>query len=157
MPRLARMAGLVTVAILASAMVVPLALPELVAQSDVIVHGQVARLESSRTADGASIYTDVTLQIIDVVLSEAEPAKHDQLTFRVEGGAVEGQEVRTSVDPNFTQGDEGIFFLSTDPGGEPLSLVGGAQGYLRIDGGMVSVSGEMKPVDALISELRDND
>jgi hypothetical protein len=154
MRRLARMAGLVTVAILASAMVVPLSLPELVAQSDVIVHGQVARLESSRTAVGSSIHTDVTLRVIDVVLSDKNTVARDELTFRVEGGIVEGQEIRTSIDPTFTEGDEGIFFLSSDTGREHLSLVGGAQGYIRTEDGMVGVSGDVKPVDALISELR---
>ena len=104
MLRLARMAGLVMAAVLASAMVVPLSLPELVAQSDVIVHAEVQRLESSRTADGSSIHTDVTLHIIEVVLSDQEPGVHVELTFRVEGGTVEGQEVRTSIDPTFTEG-----------------------------------------------------
>lgn len=143
-----------TLAVLASAMVVPLSLPELVGQSDVIVHGEVVRLESSRTPDRSSIHTDVSLRIIEVVLSDRELGVRDELTFRVEGGVVEGREVRTSVDPTFTEGDEGLFFLSSDGGGERLSLVGGAQGYLPIESGVVTLSGERKPVDALISDLR---
>ena len=149
-------AALVIAAAAASAMVVPLSLPELVAQSDVVVHAEVLRLESSWTQDRSSIHTDVTLQVIEIVLSDEQAVVPDELTFRIAGGIVDGQEVRTSVDPTFTEGDEGIFFLSSDGGGNRYALVGGAQGYLQVEGGMLNVSGTMKPLDAVIAELRNN-
>ena len=151
--RLLTAAALVMTAALASAMVVPLSLSDLVAQSDLIVRGQVVGLESSWTPDRSTIQTDVTLQVLDVVVSRVDV--QEEVTFRAEGGRIGEQEVRTSVDPVIKEGDEGIFFLhfATD---EPRpTLVGRSQGYLPIDNGMVIVEGETKSVAELMSLIRD--
>lgn len=136
----------------AAGMIVPLGLPELAARSDLIVRGEVVGLESSWTADRSTIETDVTLRVLDLLLSRMDPADQDEITFRVEGGAVAEQEVRTSIDPTYEEGDEGIFFLQFDK--DSLTLVGRSQGYLAIENGMVTVEGETKPVEEVISELR---
>ena len=153
MRRLLTAAALSVAAAVTSAMVVPLQLSDIVAQSDLIVRGQVVGLESNWTQDGSAIQTDVRLQVLDVMVSRVDV--QDEVTFRVEGGRIGEQEVRTSVDPVFKEGDEGIFFLhfATD---EPRpTLVGRSQGYLPIDNGMVSVDGEKKSVAELKSLIRD--
>ena len=136
----------------AAAMVVPLSLSELAARSDLIVRGEVIGLESSWTVDQSTIGTDVTLRVLDLLLSRMEPADQDEITIRVEGGAVAEQEVRTSIDPTFEEGDEGIFFLQVYK--NSLTLVGWSQGYLPIENGMLTVEGETRPVEEVISELR---
>jgi hypothetical protein len=153
MRRLLTAAALVMMTAVASAMVVPLRLSDMVTQSDLIVRGQVVRLESSWTPDRSTIQTDVTLQVLDVVVSRVNV--QEEVTFRVEGGRIGEQEVRTSVDPVFKEGDEGIFFLHFGPDEPRSTLVGRSQGYLPIDNGTVSVDGETKSVAELMSLIRD--
>jgi hypothetical protein len=153
MRRLLKAAALVMAAAVASAMVVPLQLSDMVAQSDLIVRGQVVGLESSWTPDRTMIQTDVRLQVLDVVVSRVDV--QEEVTFRVEGGRIGEQEVRTSVDPVFREGDEGIFFLQFGPDEPHPTLVGRSQGYLPIDNGTVSVDGEAKSVAELKSLIRD--
>jgi hypothetical protein len=155
MRRFLSVAGLVLWAAGASAMVVPVALPELIAQSDVIVRGQITGLESSWTSDRSTIQTDVTLQVVELVVTRVGLVEQNEITFRVEGGKIGEQEVRTSIDPIFEEGDEGIFFLNFGTDGERLTLVGRSQGYLRIENGQVSVEGETKTVEKLISEIQE--
>jgi hypothetical protein len=149
-------AGLVTWAATAWAVVVPLQLSELVAQSDVVVRGHVTGLESSFSADGSTIRTDVTLHIIDLLRSRLEPTETESITFRVEGGAVGDEEVRISIAPAFAENDEGLFFLQMSDDGEHLTLVGQSQGFLQIDNGMVRVEGRTEIVETVISEVRDH-
>ena len=123
-------------------------------QSDLIVRGEVIDLESSLNSDQSAIYTDVTLHVSDVVLSRLEKQVQQEITFRVAGGDIGGEEVRTSIDPVFEHGDDGIFLLSLDAAGDPLSLVGYSQGYFRIESGMVSFDGSKMPVDEFVSQIR---
>jgi hypothetical protein len=152
MRRLVTAAALVISAAVTSAMVVPLQLSDMVAQSDLIVRGQVVGLGSHWTPDGSTIQTDVTLQVLDVVVSREDV--QEDVTFRVEGGRVGEQEVRTSVDPDFEEGDEGIFFLQFDADVQHPTLVGRSQGYLPIEGGTVTVEGAAMSVDELMSRIR---
>jgi hypothetical protein len=145
-------AALILAAAVTSAMVVPLQLSDIVAQSDLIVHGKVVGLESNWTADRSTIQTDVTLQVLDVVVSRLDV--QEQVTFRVEGGRVGEQEVRTSVDPDFEEGDEGIFFLQLDADLLHPTLVGRSQGYLPIKDGTVTVDGEAMSVEQLVSRIQ---
>ena len=135
MRRLLTAAALVVAAAVTSAMVVPLQLSDLVEQSDQILRGQVIGLESSWSPDRTTIKTDVRLQVLDVVISRVDV--REEVTFRVEGGKIGEQEVRTSVDPVFKEGDEGIFFLHFGPDEPRPTLVGRSQGFLPIDKGMV--------------------
>lgn len=151
--RLLAAAALAMAATVASAMVVPLRLSDMVAQSDLILRGRVVGLESSWTPDRSTIQTDVTLQVLDPVVSTTDV--QEQVTFRIEGGRIGEQEVRTSVDPVFEEGDEGVFFLQFDTDEPRPTLVGRSQGYLAIENGMVSVEGETKPVAELIALIRD--
>lgn len=153
MCRLLTAAALAMTAVLTSAMVVPLQLSDIVAQSDLIVRGKVVGLESNWTPDRTMIQTDVRLQVLDVVVSRVDV--QEEVTFRVEGGRIGEQEVRTSVDPVFREGNEGIFFLHFATDEPRLTLVGRSQGYLSIENGMVSVDGETKSVAELMSLIRD--
>ena len=153
MRRLLTAAALAMAAAVASAMVVPQSLSDLVAQSDLIVRGQVIGLESRWSPDRTTIQTDVRLRVLDVMVSRVDV--QEEVTFRVEGGKIADQEVRTSVDPVFKESDEGIFFLHFGPGEPRPTLVGRSQGYLPIDNGMVSVDGETKSVAELKSLIRD--
>lgn len=138
----------------ASAMLVPTSLPELVRQSDLILRGKVIDLESGSNSDQSAIYTDVTLHVSDVVVSRLDGQVQQEITFRVAGGDIAGEEMRTSIDPVFEEGDDGIFLFSLDAPGEPLSLVGQSQGYFHIENGMVSIDGAKRPVDEFMAEIR---
>ena len=145
-------AALLVAAAVASAMVVPLQLSVMVAQSDLIVHGRVVGLQSSWTQEGSAMQTDVTLQVLDVVASEEDV--QEDVTFRIDGGRIGEQEVRTSVDPVFDKGDEGIFFLQFAADMQHPTLVGHSQGFLPSEGGAVTIEGETMSVDDLKSRIR---
>lgn len=151
MRRFLTAAALVFTAAVTPAMVVPLQLSDIIAQADLIVRGQVVGLESSWTRDGSTLLTDVTLQVLDVLVSASEV--QEEVTFRVEGGKIGDQEVRTSVDPVFENGDEGIFFLQFDADEQRPTLVGRSQGYLPIEGDTVKVQGETISVEELVSRI----
>lgn len=148
------LAALVICSAVASAMVVPTPLPELVLQSELIVRGEVIALASSPDADRSAMHTDVTLHVSDVVVSRLPDQIQPEITFRVAGGDIAGEEMRTSIDPVFEEGDEGIFLLRLGAPDEPLSLVGQSQGFFRIESGMVTVEGAKRPVEAFVSEIR---
>lgn len=150
--RLLTATALVMAASVASAMVVPMQLSDIVAQSDLIVRGQVVGLESNWTPDRSTIQTDVTLQVLEVVVSRLEV--QEEITFRVQGGRIGDEEVRTSVDPVFEEGDEGIYFLQFDADVRHPTLVGRSQGYLPIEDGTVMVEGEAISVDTLMSRIQ---
>lgn len=100
------------------------------------------------------MHTDVTLHVSDVVVSRLPDQIQPEITFRVAGGDIAGEEMRTSIDPVFEEGDEGIFLLRLGAPDEPLSLVGQSQGFFRIESGMVTVEGAKRPVEAFVSEIR---
>ena len=156
---LLRGCGIVAVLVLmassaAFAIPVPLSLDDLIEQSDVIAHGIVADLDSRREAEGANIYSIVTVDVSQLVLERraggTPPAK---VTFRIEGGTVGEETVATSISPELQKGDEGVFFLAHDSGEDTLTLVGGQQGFIPIDGGTVMVEGRKQPVREFLDDV----
>jgi hypothetical protein len=137
----------------ATAMVVPMLLDDLIEQSDVIVHGTVADLESRREAEGPEIYTIVTLDVSKLVLSRGNGGERTEVTFRIEGGTVDGETMATSISPELDEGDEGVFFLTRQAGEDVLSLVGGQQGYVPVDDGSVTVEGRQQPIEDFLDDL----
>ena len=138
----------------AIAVPVPLALEDLIEQSDVIVHGTIADLDSRREAGAPDIYTIATVDVSKLVLSRQNGgAPQRKITFRLEGGTVDGETMATSIGPELEKGDEGVFFLARQADEDVLTLVGGQQGFVPIDNGMVGVSGRTQPVGEFLDDL----
>lgn len=135
-------------------MVVPLSLEELIEQSDVIAHGTVANLDSRRDTDGPDIYTIVTVDVSKLVLDRrAGGTPRAKVTFRLEGGTVGEETMATSIGPELRKGDEGVFFLAHDSGEDTLTLMGGQQGFIPIDGGTVMIEGRKQLVREFLDDI----
>ena len=135
-------------------MVVPPSLQELIEQSDVIAHGTVSDLESRRDTDGPDIYTIVSVDVSKLVLDRrAGGTPQAKVTFWLEGGTIGAETMATSISPDLNKGDEGVFFLAHDSGEDTLTLVGGQQGFIPIDGGTVMVEGRKQPVREFLEEV----
>lgn len=135
-------------------MPVPLTLDDIAEQAEVIVHGTVADLDSRRETDGPDIYTIVTINVSKLVMARREHAKlADRITLRLEGGTVDGETMATSISPELEKGDEGVFFLARQAGEDVLTLVGGSQGFIPVDGGMVRVEGRRQLVGEFLDDV----
>ena len=138
----------------AFAVVVPLTLDRLSDQSDVIVHGTVADREGRRETQGPEIYTIVTVNVSKLVFSRRDRTKPlKSITFRLEGGTVDGESMVTSISPELEKGDEGVFFLAYQAGEDVLMLVGASQGFVPVEGGMVTVEGREQPLREFLDDL----
>ena len=124
-------------------LVVPLDLNALTDGADRIVVAQVERQQARFTADRSTIFTEVTLRVIEAVKG-AEVAVGDTVVVWREGGELEGQGVRVIGAAGFADGEEVLLFLerrgsrkqaTASPMSKktPLYVMGMAQGKLRVE------------------------
>jgi hypothetical protein len=107
--------------------VVPTEFTEMVASSQIIVHGRVTGVHAYETAGRRTIETLVTVQVEDAYKGGASQIVY----FRVPGGQV-GRYRRVMVAaPAFTRGDEVVLFLKGRPPGVPMPF-GLTQGVYRV-------------------------
>jgi hypothetical protein len=117
-----------TVATAASAMVVvPADFSEMVASSELVVHGRVVGARPQVTSDRRTIETVVTVSVVSVI----KGAPGDTVYFRVPNGQV-GRYRRVMVGaPEFAPGDEVVLFLKGRPPVVPMPF-GLTQGVYRV-------------------------
>jgi len=117
-----------TLASAASAMViVPADFSEMVASSELVVHGRVVGVRSQVTGDRRTIETLVTVSVLDAL--KGEPGS--TVYFRVPNGQV-GRYRRVMVGaPEFGEGDEVVLFLKGRPPVVPMPF-GLSQGVYRV-------------------------
>jgi hypothetical protein len=97
-------------------------------RSSRIVLGIVTDVKAAPGPNGELIFTYFTV----AVRQSLKGSKSDAVTIRVLGGALPGRPVlRASHQPKLQLGDEGLFFIDDNPK-LWTSLVGSAQGFLRI-------------------------
>ena len=119
----------------ASALMLPMSVEDLAVESKRIVHGRIIRQESAWNESRTAIYTDVTLAVEQTAVG----AKAAELTFRIDGGEVDGIGMATSNAPHFENGQELVVFLEDRAGAE--RLVSHSQGAFEVTQGKVSARG----------------
>ena len=100
---------------------------EVVAGSQVIVHGRVLEVRPEWTADGRRIESVVTLE----AGTYFKGGPGEQVTFRVEGGQIGRYKSVTIGAPVFSPGDEAVFFLAARGPSVPR-IFGMGQGVFRV-------------------------
>lgn len=145
-------AGLMIIDI--SAQLEKLSYEDLSRESDVILIGEVQEIHPARwnTPDGKmptdstdnlqsddTIYTDTTVNV-DQYLKN--PLSSDEITVRIEGGAVDNVIVLTDYESHFTKGEMVLLYLNEGPspligdiGPEHFTVTGHKQGKFTVTGG----------------------
>ena len=101
---------------------------DLVKESDAVVSGRVARIESKYSANKEDIYTFVTLDQVET-LSGSYAAS--TLTLRFLGGHVDNDMLHVEGSPNFKQNEKVIVFVHGN-GRYMVPVVGWTQGVFRV-------------------------
>ena len=125
---------------------------QMVESSEAIVQGRVISLES-RWLDGPGsiIVTDVSF-VVDQVW-EGKISTQQRLNFYVAGGFVDGLGMRQEHAPIFSQGEEAVLFLWTQPDQDRLAVFNDEQGRYRIVDGS-ALNFKEQSID--LSEFRGN-
>jgi hypothetical protein len=106
---------------------VPAEFREIVAGSQLIVHGRVTDVRPEWTADRRRIDTVVTIE----VSAYLKGGPGERVTIRVPGGRIGRYTSVTVGAPSFTPGEEAVFFL-TARGPSIASVFGMSQGIFRV-------------------------
>ena len=106
---------------------VPAEFREIVAGSQLIVHGRVADVRPEWTADRRRINSLVTIE----VRAYLKGGPGERVTIRVPGGQIGRYTSVTVGAPSFRPGDEAVFFL-TARGPSVASVFGMSQGIFRV-------------------------
>lgn len=123
-----------------------ISLEELVASSDLVVVGEVVRLEGYWAGD--VIRSKVTIDVSQVVLGDASAS--DGIEIDIVGGEVGEVGLLSSNQPRPMEGEEVILFLSASEG--VYTVNGLAQGYGKIIDGVVPHFDQS--LDALIDSVK---
>lgn len=104
---------------------------QMVASSEAVVRGRVLGLQS-RWLDGPGsiIVTDVHFQVDEVWTGPV--AADRNLDFFVIGGTVDGLTMRQEHQPIFTESEETVLFLWTQPDEQRLAVFNDEQGRYRV-------------------------
>ena len=132
---------------LASTAMINMNMEQLTAEADTIVMGTVIKQESAWNTEHTAIYTDVTVEVEEVI--KGSPG--GEVTFRCAGGIVGEIGMRTSNDPVFQDGERVIIFLSTED--TPSSLVGLSQGKYTVSNDEVTSDGQSLLVSEFIESI----
>lgn len=148
---LVTLGALVGVSLLAGsfeAAMIKLHLEQLATEADTIVLGTVTHQVSAWNAQHTAIYTDVTVEVEEVI--KGTPGA--EVTFRVAGGVVGDIGMRTSNDPVFQDGERVILFLNTRE--VPARIVGLHQGKYTVVDGTVTRDGQTVAVGDFLEAVR---
>ena len=130
-----------------------LSLEELVAQSMLIVEGEVTGKTVSRIDD--QLYTTVTLRVDETIKGSQQEAT---LTLQFLGGTLDGETLEVSGQFIPETGSHGLFFIN-DPLGEQINpLTGWYQGYfpyMFADDGQIVLNLDGRP-DLLLANANDD-
>ena len=114
---------------------------EMVAGSQLIVHGRVVDVRAQMTAGRRTIESVVTVAVVDAV--KGTPGR--EVTFVVPGGQI-GRYRRLVVGaPEFSAGQDVLVFLTARAPALPMPF-GISQGVYRVSGGMVRADSSRHPV-----------
>ncbi len=118
----------------AQATVVPqINLEQMIEAAELIVEGRVVEVKSAWSENQSTIYTYVTLNQLRVIHGQVES---DTLTLQLEGGEVDGVQVRVDGMPVFIPGDHDVLFLR-DNHVAVSPIVGFFQGRLQVVAGEI--------------------
>ena len=112
---------------MAATVLLPSDFKEIVAGSQIIVHGRVADVRAEWTPDRSQIETVITVAPVLFYRGASTQA----VTFRVPGGSVGRYRQVTVGAPAFAPGDEAVFFLTANGPAVP-HLFGLSQGVFRV-------------------------
>jgi hypothetical protein len=116
----------------AEATVIAMSTPELAAAADAIITGAVVSAEVRKVdlTKGSRIYTDITVEVEDVVKGGVN--KQSTLTFTMLGGQSGGLMVYVPELPRFSEGEEVLLYLQETGGEFGYVIAGGVQGKLLL-------------------------
>lgn len=117
----------------AGASVIPLGIPELTAQSDLCIRGEVIDAVAEWTNGGNMIHTTYTIQTAETLMGTAAAL----VKVRVPGGDRDGIHIRNAEAPVYEPGEEVVCFLRPEPGLGTWATFGWFQGKFTILNGMV--------------------
>jgi hypothetical protein len=120
-------ASLFIVPTLHATVLVPAEFSEIVTGSQIIVHGQVARVRGEWTDDRRRVETIVTLDAGTYL----KGGPGEQVTFRVPGGTIGRYRTLMVGAPEFHAGDEVVLFLKAN-GPSVAHVFGLSQGVFRV-------------------------
>jgi len=132
---------------LASAAMIKMSMEQLTTEADTIVKGAVINQESAWNDKHTEIYTDVTVEVEEVI--KGSPG--GEVIFRCAGGIVGDIGMRTSIDPVFQDGERVIIFLSTED--TPSKVVGLSQGKYTVSNDEVTSDGQSLLVSEFIESI----
>src|SRR5262245_39743870 len=127
---------------------IQLSLPQLIQGAETIVLGTVTHQVSAWNATHTAIYTDVVLEVEEVMKGAVGP----EVTFRIAGGEVGDVGMRTSTNPTFRIGERAVVFLHTE--GSTAQLFGLKQGKFTVSDGTVTQDGQVVPVPDFKAAIR---
>ena len=122
--------GLLLLGSLASASIAFVKTEDMILGADEVVVGTVVSTHSFRDQGTGAIYTDVVIDVDDVV--KGKSTKSSLITFLILGGKVDGVRMKVSEMPDFEEGEEVLLFLR-EQGHFGLVLHGGHRGKLLIE------------------------
>ena len=111
-----------------AAVVLQMGVAELSEKAESVLHGRVVASRSEWTADGKSIVTHVTVEVLDNMKGSAP----QQVTLTFTGGTVDGVSLTLSGLRMPSLGDEGIYFIEGMNRGLDCPILGWNQGHFRI-------------------------
>lgn len=117
----------------AQAQLLPRTTPEMVNSVTHIIHGKVVQTAPRRVPGSFLIYTDVTLEVLEVIKGTVDTGSSEdgntlpRITFSIIGGQAEGIGLVASGIPSFAEGEEVILYMREYPG-RGLVIFGGVQG-----------------------------
>jgi len=119
--------GVVGVSSLSAMVVVPAEFSEMVAASELVVHGRVVDVRAQIVGDRRTIETVVTVSVLDAIKGQPGATVY----FKVPGGQI-GRYRRFMVGaPEFASGEEVVLFLKGRPPAVPFPF-GLSQGVYRV-------------------------
>ena len=103
-------------------------LPELVANSEAVVLGEITDVVASWTPDGKVIVSDAVVSVDERLIGSSE----DTLSVRTFGGVVDDYEVVAHGFPVFEAGEQVVLFLTRHPVDQTLRVTGYQLGHYRV-------------------------
>ena len=105
----------------------PMTIKELTGGSDLLIHGRVGSLASSK--EGQRIFTTIHLAAIEALKGTLTA---DGVTLKLYGGSYEGKRTIVVGGPTFDPGEEVVVFLKRNGPDDTYGVLGLAQGKFRI-------------------------
>lgn len=125
---------------------------ELIAQSDLVIQGEVINTRSHWSQTGRIIVTDATIRVDEALLGDSPRV----IQVRTIGGQVNDFVVEATGFPKLEMGEKVLLFLHEEPADRSLRITGHQQGQFRVVTRLDGVTLAVPQVDEDAALLRAN-